>query len=305
MTGLQEMLGIRYPIIQGGMANIATGAFAAACSDAGALGLIGTGGIREAEGLRKEIHILRERIDKPFGVNLMLMNPETDKMVEICIEEKVPVVTTGAGNPGIYMEAFKAAGIKVIPVVPAPILAKRLEKLGADAVIAEGCESGGHIGEMTTMTLVPQTVDAVSIPVIAAGGVADNRQMQAVLTLGACGAQIGTALLAAEECPIHENYKEAVLKASGSDTIVTGRIAGVPVRVLKNQMSREYLSQEKAGADKMELEKFTLGSLRRAVFDGDTKTGSLMAGQTCGQVTKIRPVAEILADICRGIPGIS
>ena len=156
MTGLQEMLGIRYPIIQGGMANIATGAFAAACSDAGALGLIGTGGIREAEGLRKEIHILRERTDKPFGVNLMLMNPETDKMVEICIEEKVPVVTTGAGNPGIYMEAFKAAGIKVIPVVPAPILAKRLEKLGADAVIAEGCESGGHIGEMTTMTLVPK-----------------------------------------------------------------------------------------------------------------------------------------------------
>jgi len=186
-------------------------------------------------------------------------------------------------------------------VVAAPILAKHLERIGADAVIAEGCESGGHIGEMTTMTLIPQTVDAVDIPVIAAGGIADHRQMQAVLTLGACGAQIGTALLAAEECPIHENYKEAVLKAQGSDTIVTGRIGGTPVRVLKNQMSREYVKREKAGEDRMELEKFTLGSLRRAVFEGDTKNGSLMAGQSCGQLKEIRPVAEILAEICRGI----
>ena len=298
---LNEMLGIRYPIIQGGMANIATGSFAAACSEAGALGLIGTGGIREAEELRKEIRILRERTDKPFGVNLMLMNPETDKMVQICIEEKVPVVTTGAGNPGIYMEALKSAGCKVMPVVAAPILAERLEKQGADAVIAEGCESGGHVGEMTTMCLVPQTVDSVRIPVIAAGGVADKRQLKAVFALGAAGAQIGTALLAAKECPIHENYKEAILKARGSDTVVTGRIAGVPVRILKNQMSREYLRQEKAGAEKMELEKFTLGSLRRAVFEGDTKTGSLMAGQTCGQVERIRTVAEILADICSDI----
>lgn len=298
---LNEILGIRYPIIQGGMANIAIGEFAAVCSEAGALGLIGSGGIRSAEELRRQIHILRERTKKPFGVNLMLMNPETEKMVDIVCEEKVPVVTTGAGNPGAYMERFKAAGILVIPVVAAPILAKHLERIGADAVIAEGCESGGHIGEMTTMTLIPQTVDAVDIPVIAAGGIADHRQMQAVLTLGACGAQIGTALLAAEECPIHENYKEAVLKAQGSDTIVTGRIGGTPVRVLKNQMSREYVKREKAGEDRMELEKFTLGSLRRAVFEGDTKNGSLMAGQSCGQLKEIRPVAEILAEICRGI----
>ena len=263
------MLGIRYPIIQGGMANIATGAFAAACSEAGALGLIGTGGIREAEGLRKEIHTLRERTSKPFGVNLR-----------------------------IYMEALKEAGIKVFPVVAAPILAERMEKLGADGIIVEGTESGGHVGEMTTMTLVPQTVDSVDIPVIAAGGIADRRQLKAVFTLGAIGAQIGTILLSAEECPIHENYKEAILKAKGSDTVVTGRIAGVPVRILKNAMSREYLRLEKEGAEKMELEKFTLGSLRKAVFEGDTKMGSLMAGQTCGQVQRIRPVKEILAELC-------
>lgn len=297
MKGLNELLGIRYPILQGGMANIATGAFAAACSEAGALGIIATGGMREAEALRTEIHALRQRTDKPFGVNLMLMNPETDKMVQICIEEQVPVVTTGAGNPGKYMERFKNAGIRVFPVVAAPILARHLEKLGADAVIAEGCESGGHIGEMTTMTLVPQTVDAVRIPVIAAGGIADRRQVQAAFALGACGIQIGTALLASEECPIHENYKQALLKAKGSDTIVTGRIGGTPVRVLKNQMSREYVNREKEGADRMELEKFTLGSLRRAVFEGDVQTGSLMAGQTCGQLREIRPVAEILKSL--------
>ena len=299
MKGLNELLGIRYPILQGGMANIATGAFAAACSEAGALGIIATGGMREAEALRTEIHALRQRTDKPFGVNLMLMNPETDKMVQICIEEQVPVVTTGAGNPGKYMESFKNAGIRVFPVVAAPILARHLEKLGADAVIAEGCESGGHIGEMTTMTLVPQTVDAVQIPVIAAGGIADRRQVQAAFALGACGIQIGTALLASKECPIHENYKQALLKAKGSDTIVTGRIGGTPVRVLKNQMSREYVNREKEGADRMELEKFTLGSLRRAVFDGDVQTGSLMAGQTCGQLREIRPVAEILKSLMR------
>ena len=196
------------------------------------------------------------------------------------------------------MEALKEAGIKVFPVVAAPILAERMEKLGADGIIVEGTESGGHVGEMTTMTLVPQTVDSVDIPVIAAGGIADRRQLKAVFTLGAIGAQIGTILLSAEECPIHENYKEAILKAKGSDTVVTGRIAGVPVRILKNAMSREYLRLEKEGAEKMELEKFTLGSLRKAVFEGDTKMGSLMAGQTCGQVKRIRSVKEILAELC-------
>ena len=282
--------------------------FAAACANAGALGLIGTGGIHSAEELREEIRTARALTEKEasadyqplFGVNLMLMNPCTEDFVKVCVEEKVPVVTTGAGNPGQYMEAFRAAGIKVIPVVGAPILAKMMERMGAFAVIAEGCESGGHVGEMTTMTLVPQCVDTVSIPVIAAGGIADHRQYTAAMALGACGVQIGTALLAAEECPIHENYKAALLKAKGSDAIVTGRIGGTPVRVLKNQMTVEYLKQEKAGADKMELEKFTLGSLRRAVFEGDVKTGSLMAGQVCGQLHDIRPVAEILKDICQG-----
>ncbi|SFG81577.1 nitronate monooxygenase [Oribacterium sp. WCC10] len=304
MKLLNEILGTRYPVIQGGMANIATGRFAAACANAGAVGLIGTGGIHTAEELRSEIRTARELApvqadgyNPVIGVNLMLMNPATDDFVKVCIEEKVSVVTTGAGNPGKYMADFKAAGIKVIPVIGAPVLAQHVERLGADAVIAEGCESGGHVGEMTTMTLVPQTVDAVNIPVIAAGGIADNRQFKAALQLGACGVQIGTVLLASPECPIHDNYKEALLKAKGSDAIVTGRIGGTPVRVLKNQMTVQYLKQEKAGADKMELEKYTLGSLRRAVFDGDVKTGSLMSGQACGQLNEIRPVAEILKSL--------
>ncbi len=299
MKYLNEILGVRYPIIQGGMANIANGTFAAACSNAGGLGLIGTGGMNP-DMLREEIDKCRSLTDKPFGVNIMLMHPAADEFAEIVVDKKVPVVTTGAGNPAKYMESFKNAGIIVIPVVAAAILAKHLESLGADAVIAEGCESGGHIGEMTTMTLVPQVCDAVNIPVIAAGGIADNRQFRAALALGACGVQVGTVLLATPECPIHENYKNAVIKAKGNDAVVTGRIGGTPVRVLKNQMTREYIKQEKAGADKMELEKFTLGSLRRAVFDGDTKTGSLMAGQTCGQVKEIRTVADVFADITGG-----
>ena len=208
----------------------------------------------------------------------MLMHPQADEFAKIVVEEGVKIVTTGAGNPGKYMAAWKAAGITVIPVVAAAILAKHLEPLGIDAVIAEGTESGGHVGEMTTMALVPQVVDAVHVPVIAAGGIADGRGLAAALALGACGVQVGTCLLASIECPIHENYKEALLKARDSDTIVTGRISGTPVRVLKNRMSREYVRQEKAGTDKMELERFTLGSLRKAVFDGDTENGSLMAG---------------------------
>lgn len=301
MKLLHEILGIRYPVIQGGMANIATGEFAAACSEAGALGVIAVGGIRTQEELEREIRRCREKTDKPFGVNLMLMHPLTDDFVDIVIREKVPVVTTGAGNPGKYMDRLKAAGCKVLPVVAAPILARHLEQLGADAVIAEGCESGGHIGEMTTMTLVPQTVDAVHIPVIAAGGIADSRQLKAALTLGACGVQVGTVLLGSVECPIHEQYKAALVKAKGSDTIVTGRIGGSPVRVLKNHMSREYVRREKEGATLEELEHFTLGSLRKAVFDGDVKEGSLMAGQTCGQIREIRPVAEILQELCRDV----
>ena len=299
MKLLNELLGTRYPIIQGGMANIATGEFAAACSNAGALGLIGSGGMN-AEELRANIRRCRERTDKPFGVNIMLMHPEADTFAQIVVEEGVRVVTTGAGNPGKYLSQWKQAGIAVIPVVSAAILARHLKKMGADALIAEGTESGGHVGEMTTMALVPQVVDAVNLPVIAAGGIADGRQMAAALALGACGVQVGTCLLVSEECPIHPNYKAALLKARDSDTIVTGRIGGTPVRVLKNRMSREYVRQEKAGADKMELEKFTLGSLRRAVFEGDTNTGSLMAGQVCGMLHEIRPVADILAELDQG-----
>ena len=250
MKLLNEILGTKYPIIQGGMANIATGEFAAACSNAGALGLIGAGGMN-AETLRENIRRCKELTDKPFGVNIMLMHPQADEFAKIVVEEGVKVVTTGAGNPGKY-----------IP-----------------------------------MALVPQVVDAVDVPVIAAGGIADGRQLAAAFALGACGVQVGTCLLVSEECPVHENYKAALLRAKDSDTIVTGRIGGTPVRVLKNRMSREYVRQEKAGADKMELEKYTLGSLRRAVFEGDTATGSLMAGQVAGMLHEVRPVAEILDEL--------
>jgi len=300
MKKLNELLGTEFPIIQGGMANIATGEFAAACSNAGALGVIATGGMLEADLLRKQIRICKSLTDKPFGVNLMLMNPCADEMAQIIIEEGVQVVTTGAGSPGKYIPAWKEAGIKVLPVVAASILAKRLVNQGADAIIAEGMESGGHVGEMTTMALVPQVIDTVDVPVIAAGGIADGRQAAAAFALGACGIQVGTCLLTSRECPIHENYKLALLKAKDSDTIVTGRIGGSPVRVLKNRMSREYVRQEKAGADKMELEKYTLGSLRRAVFEGDTSTGSLMAGQVAGMLHEVRPVADILDDLWNG-----
>ena len=296
---LNELLGTEFPIIQGGMANIATGEFAAACSNAGALGLIGAGGMN-TETLRQHIHTAKSLTDKPFGVNIMLMNPCADEIAQLVIEEKIPVVTTGAGNPGKYVAAWKAAGIKVIPVVSAAVLARHLEKVGVDAVIAEGTESGGHVGELTTMALVPQVCDAVKIPVIAAGGIADGRQLAAAFALGACGVQVGTCLLVSQECPIHENYKAAVLKAKDNDTIVTGRSTGAPVRVLKNKMSREYVRLEKTGIDKMELEKLTLGSLRRAVFDGDTATGSLMAGQVAGMCHEIRPVRAILEDLMAG-----
>ena len=297
--GRDEILGTKYPIIQGGMANIATGEFAAACSNAGALGLIGAGGMTP-ETLRENIRQCRRLTDKPFGVNIMLMHPQADEFAQIVIDEGVKIVTTGAGNPGKYMAAWKAAGITVIPVVAAAVLARHLAPLGIDAVIAEGTESGGHVGEMTTMALVPQVVDAVDLPVIAAGGIADGRGLAAALALGACGVQVGTCLLTSTECPIHENYKDALLKARDSDTIVTGRLGRTPVRVLKNRMSREYVRQEKSGADKAALEQFTLGSLRKAVFDGDTVNGSLMAGQAAGLLHEVRPVAQILDEMVSG-----
>ena len=296
---LHEMLGIEFPIIQGGMANIATGTFAAAVSNAGGLGIIGGGGM-SAQQFREEIHLCRTLTQKPFGVNIMLMHPQAKEMAEIAAQEKVAVVTTGAGNPAPYLAAWKEAGAKVFPVVAAVALAKVVARAGADGVIAEGTESGGHVGELTTMALVPQVCDAVDIPVVAAGGIADGRQLLAALALGACGVQVGTCLLVSQECPIHENYKQAVLKAKDSGTVVTGRIGGTPVRILKNAMSRAYVAKEKAGADKMELEEFTLGSLRRAVFEGDTQHGSLMAGQVAGMLHEIRPLREIFQDLCAG-----
>ena len=299
MKKLNEILGTEFPIIQGGMANIATGEFAAACSNAGALGMIATGGW-DGDRLRQEIRRAKELTDKPFGVNLMLMSPYADDIAQIILDEGVKVVTTGAGNPGKYIPAWKAAGIKVLPVVAASILAKRLERLGVDAIIAEGTESGGHVGEMTTMALVPQVIDAVSVPVVAAGGISDGRQAAAAFALGACGIQVGTCLLASEECPIHENYKQAILKAKDSDTVVTGRSIGGPVRVLKNKMSREYLALEKRGATLEELEKVTLGGLRRAVLEGDMEMGSVMSGQVAGMLHEIRPVREIFESLYSG-----
>ena len=299
MKKLNEILGTEFPIIQGGMANIATGEFAAACSNAGALGMIATGGW-DGGRLRQEIRRAKELTDKPFGVNLMLMSPYADDIARIILDEGVRVVTTGAGNPGKYIPAWKEAGIKVIPVVAAAVLAKRLQRYGVDAVIAEGTESGGHVGEMATMALVPQVIDAVDVPVVAAGGIADGRQMAAAMALGACGVQVGTCLLASEECPIHDNYKQAILKAKDSDTVVTGRSIGGPVRVLKNKMAREYLELEKRGATLEELETVTLGGLRRAVLEGDVEHGSVMSGQVAGMLHEIKPVRRIFEELYTG-----
>lgn len=297
---LNEFLGTEFPFIQGGMANIATGVFAAEAANAGALGVIATGGMKDAEQLRREIRDCREQTQKPFGVNLMLMNPCCDEMAKIVVEEGVGVVTTGAGNPGKYLAAWKAAGVKVIPVVAASVLARRLVSQGADAVIAEGTESGGHVGEMTTMALVPQVADAVDVPVIAAGGIADGRQLAAAFALGACGVQLGTCLLTSRECPIHENYKAALLRARDSDTTVTGRSIQAPVRILKNRMSRRYQALEKQGASLEELERYTIGSLRRAVFDGDVDNGSLMAGQVAGMLREVKPLRRIFEELYAG-----
>lgn len=298
MKDIRDLLGIKYPLIQGGMANIATYELASAVSNAGGLGLVGCGGW-DPERVRDEIRKTKALTDKPFGVNIMLMSPYAKAITDIVIEEGVKIVTTGAGNPGPFMKKWKAAGIIVIPVVPSVAFAKRLERSGADALVVEGTEAGGHIGEITTMTLVPQVCDAVSIPVIAAGGIADHRGFDAAYVLGARGVQLGTVLLASKECPIHQNYKDKVLQAKDTSTVVTGRHSGAPVRVLKNRMAREYLDLTKYGDAKLEdLEKLTLGSLRKAVFDGDMDGGSFMAGQSAGLVHELRSVEDILKDIC-------
>ncbi|MBQ8246021.1 MAG: enoyl-[Lachnospiraceae bacterium] len=282
-TEITKLLGIEYPIIQGGMAWVAEYHLAAAVSNAGGLGIIAAGAA-PAEWVREQIREAKKLTDKPFGVNIMLMNPSADEIAKVVVEEGVKVVTTGAGNPEKYMKDWKEAGIKVIPVVASVALAKRMEKCGADAVVAEGTEAGGHIGELTTMVLVPQVRDAVSIPVIAAGGVADGRGMAAAFMLGADGVQIGTHFVVTKECIVHQNYKDCILKAKDIDTRVTGRSTGHPVRALRNNLTMEYLKKEAEGASPEELEMLAAGGLRKAVVDGDTRTGSLMAGQSAGLV---------------------
>ena len=292
-TEITELLGIEYPIVQGGMAWVAEYHLAAAVSNAGGLGLIGAGGA-PAEWVREQIKKAKELTDKPFGVNIMLMNPEADAIAKVVAEEGVKVVTTGAGNPEKYMAMWKEAGVKVIPVVASVALAKRMERCGADAVVAEGCEAGGHIGENTTMVLIPQIVDAVNIPVIAAGGIADGRGVAAAFMLGARGVQLGTHFVVTEECQAHENYKKCILKARDIDSRVTGRSTGHPVRALRNKMTREYLRLEQEGAGFEELEELTLGGLRKAVVEGDVDNGSVMAGQIAGMVKEQCTCKELI-----------
>ena len=296
MNSICDMLQIQFPIFQGGMAWVANHAIAAAVSEAGGLGIIAAGNA-PANWVRDEIRACKKATNKPFGVNVMLLSPYADEVAQVVLEEGVKVVTTGAGNPGKYMEKWKEKGMKVIPVVPSVAIAKRMEKGGADAVIAEGCESGGHIGELTTMVLVPQVVDAVSIPVIAAGGIADGRGFAAALMLGAKGVQMGTRFLVAKECSVHEAYKERVLKATDIDTVVTGRTTGHPVRSIRNQMTREYLKLEKEGATVEDLDKLGTGALYRAVVEGDVTTGAVMAGQSAGLVTKVQTSKEIILEL--------
>ena len=292
-TRITELLGCEYPLIQGGMAWIAEHTLASAVSNAGGVGLI-AGGSAPIDYLRDQIRTCKTETDKPFGVNIMLMSPNADDLAQLVIDEDVKIVTTGAGNPGKYMAAWKQAGIKVIPVVATVALAKRMEKAGADAVVAEGTESGGHIGENTTMCLVPQVVDAVEIPVIAAGGIADGRGVAASFMLGAEGVQIGTRFVVTEEAQVHENYKECILKARDIDSRVTGRSTGHPVRALRNKMTKEYLEKEQAGATFEELEHLTLGGLRRAVVDGDVQSGSVMAGQIAGMIKEKLTCQEVI-----------
>ena len=295
-TRVTELLGLEKPIIQGGMAWVAESHLAAAVSEAGGFGMIGAANA-PADVVRNYIREARSLTDKPFGVNIMLLSPFADEIAKLVVEEGVTAVTTGAGNPEKYMEQWKAAGIRVIPVIASVALAKRMERCGADAVVAEGTESGGHIGQATTMTLVPQTVDAVSIPVIAAGGIADGRGFAAAMMLGAEAVQMGTRFCVSDECTIHENYKNRILKAKDIDSEVTGRSHGHPVRGLRNKMTREYLKLEEAGASFEELEKLTLGGLRKAVVEGDTDNGSVLAGQIAGMVTKRQSCREIVDEI--------
>ena len=295
-TPICDILNIQYPIIQGGMAWVATAELAAAVSEAGGLGIIGAGNA-PASFLRGEIKKLKALTNKPYGVNVMLLSPFVEEIIEIVIEEKVPVVTTGAGNPGKYLKRLQDIGTKVIPVVSAVSLAKKMEAEGVDAVIAEGMESGGHIGDQTTIVLVPQIVDAVNIPVIAAGGIADGRGFAAALALGAQGIQMGTVFICSPECTAHENYKNAILKAGDRGTVICGRPTGHPVRCVKNKLTRQYEKLESSSASLEELEELGAGALKNAVVDGDCDRGSVMAGQIAGMVKEIKPVQMIIQAI--------
>ncbi|MGM0499147.1 MAG: enoyl-[acyl-carrier-protein] reductase FabK [Bacillota bacterium] len=295
-TELCDLLEIEKPIIQGGMAWVATGELAAAVSSAGGLGIIGAGNA-PADVIEKEIEKVKELTDKPFGLNIMLLSPFADDIIELAIEKKVPVITTGAGNPGKHVKRFQEVGSKVIPVIPSVALARRMERLDVDAVIVEGTEAGGHIGELTTMALVPQVVDALDIPVIAAGGVADGRGLAAVLSLGAKGAQIGTRFVCSEECTASMEFKQAIVGARDRDAVVTGRSTGHPVRNLKNKLTKELDDLEKQGVDPKKIEEIGSGKLRDAVIDGDVKEGSVMAGQISGMISEIKSVKEIIEEI--------
>ena len=292
---ITELLNIKYPIIQGGMAWIADASLAVGVSEAGGLGIIS--GVGPTDVVRAQIRKAKELTDTPFGVNVMLMQDNADEIAHLVCGEKVPVVTTGAGSPGKYIEMWKSHGIKVIPVVPSVAIAKRMEKFGADAVIAEGMESGGHIGQTTTMSLVPQVVDAVNIPVIAAGGIGDGRGIAASFMLGAVGVQMGTRFLVSNECNVHKNYKEKVLKAKDIETEVTGNSTSHPVRVLRNKLTREYIKLEKSNSNSEKLESLTRGALRKAVIEGDTENGSVMAGQIAGLVKKEQSCKEIIEEL--------
>lgn len=295
-TAITELLGIQYPILQGGMAWVAESTLAAAVSNAGGLGILAAANA-PYEYVKEQIKKVKEQTDKPFGLNIMLLSPYAADIAHLAVQEQIPVVTTGAGNPGPYMAMWKDAGIRVIPVVASVAMAKMMQRSGADAVIAEGCESGGHVGETTTMALVPQVADAVEIPVIAAGGIGDGRGFAAAMMLGAQGVQMGTRFLAAKECVIHQNYKDRVLRAKDIDTVVTGRSTGHPVRTLRNKMTREYLRMEKEGCSFDELEALTIGGLRRAVLEGDADQGSMMSGQIAGLVKKEQTCREILEEV--------
>ena len=303
-TPLCGILGIEYPIIQGGMAWVADASLASAVSNGGGLGLIAAGNA-SGDWLRSEIRKAKEMAARPFGVNIMLMSPFADEVAQVVIEEKIPIVTTGAGNPSKYMKAWLAASIKVLPVVPSIAVAKLVERAGATAVIAEGGESGGHVGDLTTMALVPQVCDAVGIPVVAAGGIADGRGIAAAFMLGAVGVQVGTRFLVAKECTIHQNYKNKILKAKDIDTIVTGKRLGHPVRCLKNNFTREFFQREyDSSVSNEELEAFGAGALRLAAREGDEKRGSFMSGQVASMVKKEQPAAEIIREMFTGAENI-